>query len=787
MTSEHVIKRNRGISAIWILPIIAFCISGWLVYNSYRDAGVDITIHFADASGIIPGKTQIMVRGIPVGLVKKTLPDLNNKQVKTIVEMEQDVVAHLVEDTLFWIVRPQLSASSVKDLDTIFSGSYIGMQIGTSANPRREFKGLSSSPPVSLDTPGLHLQLTAEMLGSIQRGTGVYYRNIEIGKVQNHQLVGDKSVLIDLFIEPEFTDLVKEASRFCNVSGIQISGKLPNLKVQIESLASLLRGGIMLHTPKQLLDSPVVSNGHIFSLYPDYESANYGIPMTLTLSSGEDMIGTSTKVMCRGLEAGFVKNIQIDDDKQRRVTAHILLDPRIEIFLHENTKFWLVKPEISLKGIDNLSSLFSGAYITFQPGDGAFMDHFDLLPEPPPQTPRRDGRSFVLTSENPIDLTVKSPVFFKNIKVGEVVDIELEKSAKTIRTTLFIYQKHLHLLSKKSVFWMHSGLEIGASIDQGFKLSTGPLANLILGGVSFTTPDKLKKQKNFSPEEGFEFQLYSSYKDAVATVPSLQPDGKHFLISSENAQFLSIGAPILHKNIKIGTIEGFRLTGDKQAVLIECFVYNQFKTLIHQRTRFYNSSGLKLSGGLDGLNLQSGSLHSILAGGISSINVADGTPLPSGTPYLLYPSEQEALHADLVKLTVFLKENNGLKEGSPLKHKGIQVGEVTKLTFTENLQMIVTTVHVNRNVAALFRADTLIWVEQAEVKLSGVKNIETILFGSYLSMLPGSGPPTRTFTALQQPPRTKIASRNGLGIVLEARHLSAHSVSAHLYITDKWK
>lgn len=781
MTSEPVVKKNRGISTIWILPIIAFCISGWLVYNSYRDAGVEITIYFADASGIIPGKTQIMARGIPVGLVKKVLPDLNNQQVKAIVQMEQDVVNHLVEDTLFWIVRPQLSASSVQGLDTIFSGSYIGMQIGTSTSTRREFNGLSSSPPVSLETPGLHLQLTAEMLGSIQKGTGVYYRNIEIGKVQNHKLVGDKSVLIDLFIEPEFADLVREDSRFCNVSGIQISGKLPNLKVQVESLASLLRGGILLHTPKQLQDSPVVSNGHVFSLYPDYESANYGIPMTLTLSSGEDIIGTSTKVMYRGLEAGFVKDIQINDDKQSIVTAHILLDPRIEIFLRENTKFWLVKPEISPKGIHNLSSLFSGAHITFQPGNGAFKNHFDILPEPPPQTPLRKGRSFVLISEDPINLSAKSPVYFKNIKVGEIVDIELEKSARTIRTTLFIYQKHLHLLSKKSVFWIHSGLDIGASIDHGLKVSTGPLANLILGGVSFTTPDKLKKQKNFSPDEGFEFQLYSSYKDAVAAVTSLQPDGKHFLIRSEDAQSLSIGAPILHMNIKIGTIEGFRLTPDQREVLIECFVYKQFKNLVHQKTRFYNSSGLKLSGGLDGLNLQTGSLHSILAGGISSINVTDGSPLPSGTPYPLYPSKQEALHADKVELTVFLKENNGLKEGSPLKHKGIQVGEVSTLTFTENLQMIIGTVHINRNVAPLFRAGTLLWVEQAEMNLSGVKNVETILFGSYLNILPGSGPPARTFNALPQPPRTEIADRDGLGIVLEARHLGSLSVGSPVY------
>jgi paraquat-inducible protein B len=781
MTTEPVIIKNRGISTIWILPIIALCICSWLVYNSYKEAGVEITIYFKDATGITAGKTQIMARGIPVGLVKKVLPDLDNQQIKAIVKMEKDVVSHLVEDTLFWIVRPQLSASSVQGLDTIFSGSYIGIQIGTSTKSRREFQGLSSAPPVSPETPGLHFQLTAEMLGSIQIGTGVYYRNIEIGDVQNYQLVQDKSVLIDLFIKPEFAHLVREGSRFCNASGIQVSGKLPNLKVQVESLASLLRGGILLHTPEQLQDSPVAENGHIFSLYPDYESANYGIPMTLTLSSGEDIVEKSTKVMYRGLEAGFVKDIQINDDKQRTVTAHILLDPRAELILRKNTQFWLVKPEISPTGVHNLSLFFSGAHITFQPGSGDFKDHFDILPEPPPQTPLRKGRSLVIISEDPINLSAKSPVYFKNIQVGEVVDIDLEKSARTIRTTLFIYEKYLHLLSTKSVFWMHSGLEIGATIDQGLELSTGPLANLINGGVSFTTPDKLKNQKNFSPEEGFQFRLYGSYKDAVAKVPNLRPAGKHFLIVSEDAQSLTIGAPILHKNIKIGELDGLRLTPDQKSVLIECFVYNEFKNLVHEKSRFYNSSGFQLSGGLDGLNLQTGSLHSILAGGIGCINVSDGTPLPSATPYPLYANQQDALQADKVELTVFLKENNGLKEGSPLKHKGIEVGQVTKLTFTENLQMIVGTVRVNRNAVPLFRAGTLIWVEQAEVSLGGVKNVETILFGSFLNILQGNGAPVRTFTVLPQPPQTEIAGRDGLGLVLEAKHLGSLSVGSPVY------
>lgn len=202
--------------------------------------------------------------------------------------------------------------------------------------------------------------------------------------MERYQLDRDKSILIDIFVEPEFSNLVRIGSRFCNASGLQVSGKLPNIKVQVESLASLLKGGILLHTPEQLQDSENVTNGHTFSLYKDYESANYGIPMTLTLTSGKDIVEGSTKVMYRGLEAGFVKEISINDDKQKTVTAHILLDPRAELILKEDTKFWLVKPEISPSGIQNMQLLLSGAHITFQPGSGEFSNHFTILPDPLP-------------------------------------------------------------------------------------------------------------------------------------------------------------------------------------------------------------------------------------------------------------------------------------------------------------------------------------------------------------------------------------------------------------------
>ena len=780
MTEQPVIQRQRTISAVWILPILALSICGWLLYSSYQNRGVEITIYFDDASGIIAGKTQVMAKGIPLGLVKNLEPDLKNQRVKVAIKMEQPVVEYLVEDTLFWVVRPELSASSIEGLDTILSGSYISIQVGSSTVPRREFNGLSTTPPVSQDTPGLHIQLRAEKLGSIQTGTGVYYRNITIGNVEKYQLEGDDNILIDLFIEPQYSHLVRTESRFCNVSGLQIGGKLPNLKIQIESMASLLRGGILLHTPEQLQDSPEAQNKHIFPLYPDYESANYGLPMTLKLASGEDIVEGTTKVMYRGLEAGFVKEIQFNDDKQRSVTAHILLDPRAELILRENTQFWIVKPKISPAGIENLRLLLSGPHITFQPGDGEFNNTFEIRPEPPPQKPLRPGQTFVLTTDKTVSLSVNSPIYFKNIKVGEIIDVDLGRSGKTIRTTIFIYKQYLHLLSQKSIFWLHGGVEMKVDFS-GIEISSGPLTRILYGGISFTTPDKLDKKKNFTPPEGKEYPLYSSYKKAVEAVPNLQPPGKQFLILSKNAQSMSIGAPILHKNVKIGYIKDFRLTDDQQGVLIDCFVHETFKNLINKTTRFYNTSGIKVSGGLEGVNVQTGSLQSIFSGGISCINFSEDESTSPDSPYPLYDNLSEALHVDEVEITVNFEQTKGLKEDSPVKYKGITVGRVTSMSFGKNLQIITAKVRINENIDNLFRSQTRIWVEEVEIKMSKIKNLDTLIFGSYLTFLPGAGSQERNFMALNDPPHTQIANQDGLGIILETTHLGSLTVGSPVY------
>ena len=111
--------------------------------------------------------------------------------------------------------------------------------------------------------------------------------------------------------------------------------------------------------------------------------------------------------------------------------------------------------------------------------------------------------------------------------------------------------------------------------------------------------------------------------------------------------------------------------------------------------------------------------------------------------------------------------------GSPVRHKGITVGRVSSLTFADDLQTIICIAYVQKSVSPLFKARTLIWVEQVEINLSGVKNVENLLFGSYLHFLPGQGVDSRIFSALSAQPLTEIGNREGLGIILETKHLGS--------------
>jgi len=781
MDNQPVLKKRRGISPIWTLPILAVVLCGWLLYKSFMEAGVEIEVYFDDASGIVPEKTRVMIRGIPIGIVKGMHPDIENSRIRVVIKMDRLVEPYLVEDAKFWIVKPEVSASRVIGLETILSGSYIRVQRGESTVESHVFTALPSAPPIPSDTPGLHIKLHSTALRSIQEGSAIYFRNIQIGSVQTYKLDEKDTILINCFIQPEYSQLVKSGSRFYDASGLTMTGKFPNLKLRMESVASLVKGGIVVGTPEALQDTPLAKNGDMFTLFEDFEAANYGIPMTLKLSSGAGISESTTKVMYRGLEAGYVKRITINDDAHHSVTAHILLDPRADIILRENTRFWLVKAEVSMAGIHNLDTLFSGPYITFQLGDGQFRDEFEILPNQPADRPLRPGRSFILTSAESPASANGSPLYYNKIKIGEIIGKKLSEDRKSTETFIFIYDEYTDIIYSDSVFIEAEGISIDADLS-GFSINVGSLITTIKGGISVINPPTSAKAKSRqTAEEDSRYVLHPDLKSALAAVPSMKPKGLYLTLVADDLDSYKPGSPILFKKIRVGQVIGFDYSEKEKMVHVKCFIEKQYEDLITSTSRFYRASGIRIQGSASGLSVETESLASILVGGIGFMTPAGGKPAGDKSRFTIFDSRDAAESSDNVKISVRFKIAEQLKLGAEVTYRGIQLGKVDSITFAENLKSIIATLSIEKVYETFFREKTRIWLTTPSIGFNQVRNLDNIIFGSTIELQPGTGEITHDFVGFETAPRPLNGSTDGLSIVLEATHLGSLDYGSPVY------
>jgi paraquat-inducible protein B len=638
--SRPIVEKKSGISPIWILPLVAICVGGWLLYKSYQDAGIDITIHLDTAAGITAGKTAVVFKGTKVGLVKEIHVSKDLQGVDLTVEMVKEAAPYLLEDVKFWIEKVDIEAGRVTGLDTLLGGSYIGMQLGSSDKPTRSFVALDRRPPVRSDTPGLHLTLHSDALHSIQVGSGIYYKNVMIGSVQSHTLQEDDTIAIELFIKPQYAAKVREGSQFWNASGITVDGGITNLKVHIPSLAAIIRGGIMMATPPALLDSPPAVNGQVMTLYRDYQAAEYGIPLTLDFFSGEGLSEGSTKVMYRGMKLGHIKHITLNKNKQHTVTAQVLLDPRAQAILNSGTNFYLVKPNISVTGVRNLDTLISGVYVTFIPGEGDPKDHFVVQSEDPSSNFAREhanGQTVQLTTNNLGSIAVGSPVLYKKMRVGEVTNVKLRAKEDDVLITGLVMKRYAALVMNSSRFYNTSGVEVTASLAAGLKIQTGTLETLIAGGVSFYNPVKGKVAKNFT-----KYQLFED------------------LISAEN-------------------------------------------------------SGRE-------------------------------------------------------KIVIHFKEPVGLKIGTKIKYNGIVIGKLTDVKYEKNMSMVRTEARLDRHAAHLLTSGAQFWLVRPEFSLAGTHHLDTLISGPYIAIEPGGGDSKREFTAVSEI-KASAQDTKGLKIILSTDDL----------------
>ena len=783
--SRAIVEKKSGISPIWLLPLVAICVGGWLLYKSHMDKGIDIIIRAETASGITAGKTPVVFKGTHVGMVKEIHVDKDLEHVNLAVEMVKESASHLVEDVQFWVERVDVEAGRITGLDTLLSGSYIGLALGSSDKKAKSFVALPHRPPVREDAPGLHVTLRSEALYSVQVGSGIYHKNVMIGSVQSYKLESDDTVTVKAFVKPEFATLIKESSRFWNASGITVSGGITDLKVHMASLAAILKGGIQVETPTSVKDSPPAQNGHEFTLFEDSNVAEYGIPLKLELYSGEGIHEGSTKIIYRGMELGHVQKIMINKNKLHTVTADISLDPRAAVILNSGTKFYLVKPEFSIKGVRNLDTIATGAHITFIPGEGQPQDEFvvqGIKPDNAFALEHHDGLPIKLKMADLGSISVGSPIFYKKVAVGEITEVMLETEKDDVFVSGLILKKYASLVKDSSRFFNMSGIEVTASLARGVKIQTGTLESIVAGGIGFYTPAKGKPA-----EPGSQYPLYEDFaaadhSDGVSDFARKNADGLSLRFKAENLGAISVGSPILYKKVMVGEVTKISLREKEDDVLLSGVVLKKYAGLVKETSRFYDISGVEVTASLgSGVKIHTGTLETLVAGGVSFYNpTKKATAAKQNSEYPLYGDFDAADNSDREKIVIHFTDTEGLKKGVRVKYNGIDIGTVTEVAYENKMTQLRTVAMVDKEAVDLLRSGTRFWLVRPEFSLAGTQHLDTLISGPYIDIEPGGGTLATEFTAVSEI-EAKTVGEKDLAVILDSEDLFSLKAGAPIF------
>ncbi|MDC8757190.1 intermembrane transport protein PqiB [Janthinobacterium fluminis] len=307
-------------SLVWLIPLLAALIGALLVAKSLYEQGPTVTVSFRTADGLEPGKTKVKYKDVEIGLVRAiTLaPDLS--KVLVTIDMSKEAKRFTAQDTRFWVVRPRVGASGVSGLGTLLSGAYIGVDAGKSADYKDAFAGLENAPAVAGDQKGKLYNLHGDDLGSVDVGSPVFYRRVQVGQVISFALdKGGNGVSMAVFINAPYDQFVGQNSRWWHASGVDVRLDSNGFKLNTQSLAAMVVGGIAFESQNGQKPDTLAAAGATFALAADQSSAMRepdGAPITTVFYFDQSLRGLSpgASVDFRGIVLGEVRSVGVEYD-----------------------------------------------------------------------------------------------------------------------------------------------------------------------------------------------------------------------------------------------------------------------------------------------------------------------------------------------------------------------------------------------------------------------------------------------------------------------------------------
>ncbi len=327
-------------SKMWWVTIACFVVAFWLTWQSIPSKGPTIVIRFPDGHGLKAGDA-VRHRGIDAGIVESVALSEDLSQITATVTLTPGAAGLAKEGARFWIVRPQLSLAGVSGLDTAVGAKYIGVSPGNPEGPgQSHFDGLNVAPPDENSGEGIDIVLRSDAKHGVFVGAPITWRGVDVGQILSINLSPDaRFVDVHAQINAEYARLLRTTSKFWVTSGLGIDVGLSGVRLNADSLSTIVRGGVSFATLAVGKDKTPVSSGHMFVLHdtpdPEWLSSasslpliDFELPPTVTIQGTRKTslfgISRNQKFTVNGLL------VSESDRPLRLLTAADILPPPVE-------------------------------------------------------------------------------------------------------------------------------------------------------------------------------------------------------------------------------------------------------------------------------------------------------------------------------------------------------------------------------------------------------------------------------------------------------------------------
>jgi paraquat-inducible protein B len=306
--------RQVRFNSIWLVPLIALLVAGWMIYQNWSSQGPVITLIAANADGLEMGKTKLKSRNVDVGRVIDIRLSADYEKAIIKIRMNHGTEQMLRDDAKFWVVKPRVGKEGVSGLGTLLSGAYIDMTPGVKGRLETDFT-LLSQPPLSTENEGVRLVLSSTEGSKLDVGALVHFRGYEVGYVEKVGFDSEKgAITYRIVVRSPYDALVNSDVQFWMTPGLSFKSSASGFEVRLDSLETFFAGGISFGLPPGQTAGPPVNDMASFRLYSSKESAannmyNQFINYVFLFESNISGLTPGAAVEFRGVRIGTVLDV----------------------------------------------------------------------------------------------------------------------------------------------------------------------------------------------------------------------------------------------------------------------------------------------------------------------------------------------------------------------------------------------------------------------------------------------------------------------------------------------